>query len=200
MLKIEGGGMERIKVTPNVHSWTFSWFALTGQQRKCVVALVRVRACVCVVGAVRAALSHICGGLQECSLPLKSLLSVLNKYQVQNEGNVASQGSIQPCFIKGSRFLILLPLLLWGVWRGHIHTDEVSWTRGWSSKRHSPSVKTQTSLTGWWNHNEAEVCGWNARGFFFLCFSLFLPANFMCLIFPLDKCVYSLKERGSHQI
>lgn len=31
--------------------------------------------------------------------------SALNKYQVQNEGNVASQGSIQPCFIKGSRSL-----------------------------------------------------------------------------------------------
>lgn len=57
---------------------------------------------VCVVGAARAALSQICGGLQECWLPLKSPLSALSKYQVQNEGNVASQGPIQLCFIEGS--------------------------------------------------------------------------------------------------
>jgi len=57
-----------------------------------------------VLGAVRAAQSQISEGLQECSLPLKSLLSVLNKYRVHNEGNAASQGSIQPCFIKGSHW------------------------------------------------------------------------------------------------
>lgn len=33
---------------------------------------------------------------------------MLNKYQFQNEGNVASQGFIQPCFIKGSRFFFFL--------------------------------------------------------------------------------------------
>lgn len=77
------------------------------RDRKCVYVCLRMCEYVymCMVGAVRAAQSQIWGGLQECSLPLKSLLSVLNKYQVQNEGNVASQGSIQPCFIKGSRSL-----------------------------------------------------------------------------------------------
>lgn len=96
---------------------------------KSVFALFYVCVCVCVWmsmrGAVRAAESQIWGGLQECSLPLKSLLSVLNKYQAQNEGNVASQGSIQPCFIKGSRSFFSSSCLCccWG-WRGHIHTDE----------------------------------------------------------------------------
>lgn len=130
---------------------------------KSVFALLYV--CVCVWmsmrGAVRAAESQIWGGLQECSLPLKSLLSVLNKYQAQNEGNVASQGSIQPCFIKGSRSFFSSSCLCccWG-WRGHIHTDEVSWTPGCSSKRHSGRPSP-----GWVDHSKTEVCGCNASFF-----------------------------------
>lgn len=123
-----------------------------------------VSVCGCVVGAARAALSQICGGLQECWLPLKSPLSALSKYQVQNEGNVASQGPIQLCFIEGSCPCCLC--CCGGGWRGHIHTDEVSWTQGWSSKRHPPLVKTHKP--GWGSpgrgtHNETVECGRYAR-------------------------------------